>query len=107
MIIDRLDSHYDVVLDLHKGLLYLRITILPGRAANIVAIEIADRSYVPSFRLFLGTAGLALPIQFVANAIRLGIESADLEADATAYPLVTEGAVSIGVKCVDFIGFQS
>jgi hypothetical protein len=30
-----------------------------------------------------------------------------LEADATAYPLVTEGAVSIGVKCVDFIGFQS
>ncbi len=68
------DCFYDVTLDGYERNLYLRITVLPGLAANVVAIVITDSlNYicVLVYKICAGAAIFSSPAQFVTNLVSM------------------------------------
>ena len=89
--------------DFDESLLHFRIAILPGRTANVVAVEVADGRDISFCRLFLGAHDTARPIQLFAQLVVLFTERTYFKADATAYLFMTKRAGDVGVKRVDLI----
>ena len=83
LLLARVNLHVGnhVILDGNYGLLDFRITVLPGLAFDIVAIEIADALDTPGERR-AGAALRPVPADLLTDFVLSVFESANAETDA-------------------------